>query len=201
MLDREDLDDEERAELGGLAIQEARATARLSHPGIITIFDVIDNDGAPVIVMELIDGRSLAEILKEEVRLPYRRVAEIGSAQLDALREAHAAGVVHRDLKPANVLITTGGSSSPTSASPSGSGNATLRAGPRGAGRPGAEHGRDAHHNEHDLRARLRIRADRARRPGGPAEHRAWTSPNGCGTRSPTSTRSSPAATTRCSPG
>jgi serine/threonine protein kinase len=116
MLDREvaikevrlpaDLDDEERAELSGLAVQEARATARLSNPGIITIFDVVDNDGAPVIVMEFIDGRSLAEILETEVRLPYRRVAEIGAALLEALREAHTAGVVHRDLKPANVLIT-----------------------------------------------------------------------------------------------
>ncbi|WP_329248593.1 serine/threonine-protein kinase [Actinoallomurus sp. NBC_01490] len=115
MLDREvaikkvlfdpGLSDEERAELTALAFQEARATARLNHPGIVTIHDVIDDD-APVIVMELIDGRSLADILKEEVRLPYRRVAEIGAAVLDALREAHAAGIVHRDLKPANVLIT-----------------------------------------------------------------------------------------------
>jgi serine/threonine protein kinase len=116
MLDREvaikeitlspDLDDDARAELRALAMQEARATARLSHPGIITIFDVIENDGVPIIVMELLDGASLADILKEQVRLPYRRVAEIGAAMLDALREAHAAGVVHRDLKPANVLIS-----------------------------------------------------------------------------------------------
>jgi hypothetical protein len=91
MLDREvaikevrlpaDLDDEERAELSGLAIQEARATARLSHPGIITIFDVIDNDGAPVIVMELIDGRSLAEILRGgAAALPARRGDRLGTA-------------------------------------------------------------------------------------------------------------------------
>ncbi|WP_345471591.1 WD40 repeat domain-containing serine/threonine protein kinase [Actinoallomurus oryzae] len=116
MLDREvaikevtlppGLDDDERAELSTLALQEARATARLSHPGIITIFDVIDDDGVPIIVMELLPGRSLADILKEEVRLPYRRVAEIGRAALEALREAHAAGVVHRDLKPANILIS-----------------------------------------------------------------------------------------------
>jgi serine/threonine protein kinase len=116
MLDREvaikeitlspDLDDDARAELGALAMQAARATARLSHPGIITIFDVIEDDGVPIIVMELLVGDSLADILKEEVRLPYRRVAEIGAAMLDALREAHAAGIVHRDLKPANVLIT-----------------------------------------------------------------------------------------------
>ncbi|WP_329255344.1 protein kinase [Actinoallomurus sp. NBC_01490] len=116
MLDREvaikevtlppGLDDDERAELSTLALREARATARLNHPGIITIYDVIDDDGVPIIVMELLPGRSLADILKEEVRLPYRRVAEIGRAALEALREAHAAGVVHRDLKPANILIS-----------------------------------------------------------------------------------------------
>jgi serine/threonine protein kinase len=116
MLDREvaikeitlppDLDDDARAELGALAMREARATARLSHPGIITIFDVIEDDGVPIIVMELLHGDSLDGILKEQVRLPYRRVAEIGAAMLEALREAHAAGVVHRDLKPANVLIS-----------------------------------------------------------------------------------------------
>jgi hypothetical protein len=116
MLDREvaikevlfapDLDDEERAELSTLALREARATARLNHPGIVTIFDVIDDDGAPIIVMELLRGRSLADILRDEVRLPYRRVAEIGAAVLEALREAHAAGIVHRDLKPANILIS-----------------------------------------------------------------------------------------------
>ncbi|GAA4617492.1 hypothetical protein GCM10023195_78110 [Actinoallomurus liliacearum] len=116
MLDREvaikrvrfssDLDEEERAELSGLALQEARATARLNHPGIVTIHDVIDDDGTPIIVMELLKGRPLAEILRTEVRLPYRRVAEIGAAVLDALREAHDSGIVHRDLKPANVLIS-----------------------------------------------------------------------------------------------
>jgi serine/threonine protein kinase len=116
MLDREvaikrvllppDLDEEERAELSELALQEARATARLNHPGIVTIHDVINDDGAPIIVMELLKGRPLAEILRTEVRLPYRRVAEIGAAVLDALREAHDAGIVHRDLKPANILIS-----------------------------------------------------------------------------------------------
>ncbi|WP_345429746.1 WD40 repeat domain-containing serine/threonine protein kinase [Actinoallomurus vinaceus] len=101
-----EMDDQERAELSALAMDEARSTARLRHPGIITIFDVIEHDGAPMIVMELIEGRSLAEILREEVRLLPERVAEIGAAVLAALREAHAAGIVHRDLKPANVLIS-----------------------------------------------------------------------------------------------
>jgi serine/threonine protein kinase len=85
--------------------REARATARLSHPGVVTVFDVLEHDDAPVIVMELIEGETLAEILRQRVRLPWRRVAEIGAAMVDALREAHAAGIVHRDLKPANVLV------------------------------------------------------------------------------------------------
>jgi serine/threonine protein kinase len=100
------LNDIERAELADLAMHEARSTARLSHPGIITVFDVVQEDGVPLIVMELVHGHSLAEILKTDVRLAPKRVAEIGSAMLDALREAHVAGIVHRDLKPANVLIT-----------------------------------------------------------------------------------------------
>jgi serine/threonine protein kinase len=115
MLDREvaikkillpsDLDEQDRAELKALAMREARATARLSHPGIITLFDVIEHDAAPVIVMELLEGESLAEILRQQVRLPWRRVAEIGAAMVEALQEAHSAGIIHRDLKPANVLI------------------------------------------------------------------------------------------------
>ncbi|MWA02961.1 protein kinase [Actinomadura sp. LD22] len=98
--------EDEPAELAERAMNEARSTAALSHPGIVTVFDVIEHDGSPMIVMELLKGRSLAEILREEVRLPPRRAAEIGAEMLAALREAHAAGIVHRDLKPANVFVT-----------------------------------------------------------------------------------------------
>ena len=100
-----DLDEREHAELKALAMEEARATAVLNHPGVITVFDVIEHDQAPVIVMELIEGESLAEILRTRVLLPWRRVAEIGVAMADALAVAHEAGIVHRDLKPANVLV------------------------------------------------------------------------------------------------
>ncbi|MFH9799275.1 bifunctional serine/threonine-protein kinase/ABC transporter substrate-binding protein [Streptomyces virginiae] len=100
------LDDDDRAALLRRFIGEARAAVTLSHPGIITIHDVVEHDGAPVIVMELVRGQSLAATIRSQGRLPVQRVAEIGSALLDALAEAHGARIVHRDIKPDNVLLT-----------------------------------------------------------------------------------------------
>ncbi|MEU9415051.1 bifunctional serine/threonine-protein kinase/ABC transporter substrate-binding protein [Streptomyces sp. NPDC048272] len=100
------LDDRDRATLVGRFTGEARAAVTLSHPGIITIHDVVEHHGAPVIVMEFIRGQSLAGAIREEGRLPVQRVAEIGSAMLDALAEAHHARIIHRDIKPDNVLLT-----------------------------------------------------------------------------------------------
>jgi sugar lactone lactonase YvrE len=99
------LDDEERATLSQRAMREARAAGRLNHPGIVTVHDVVEHNGAPMIVMEYVRGGSLADAIRAQGGLPIERVAAIGLAMLDALRVAHQAGIVHRDLKPANVLL------------------------------------------------------------------------------------------------
>ncbi|MGW1775531.1 ABC transporter substrate-binding protein [Streptomyces sp. NPDC002104] len=100
------LDDGDRATLLRRFTGEARAAVTLSHPGIITIHDVVEHHGAPVIVMEFIRGQSLAAAIRHQGRLPVRRVAEIGAALLGALTEAHGARIIHRDIKPDNVLLS-----------------------------------------------------------------------------------------------
>ncbi|WP_328506269.1 serine/threonine-protein kinase [Streptomyces sp. NBC_00391] len=89
-------------------LREARAVAGLSHPHIIVVHDVVEQDERPYIVMELIDGDSLAERIAAQGPLDAREAARIGIDLLGALRRAHDAGVLHRDLKPANVLMETG---------------------------------------------------------------------------------------------
>jgi hypothetical protein len=85
---------------------EARAAARIRHRGVAAVYDVISEAGCPHIVMELIEGRSLAQVIEEEGPLALSRAAHIGRQVLAALTAGHAAGVLHRDLKPANVLVT-----------------------------------------------------------------------------------------------
>ncbi|MFC7762913.1 serine/threonine-protein kinase [Catellatospora bangladeshensis] len=96
---------EERDEMYARSMREARAIARVSHPNVVRIFDVVNVDGRPWIVMERLTGRSLAAVMAEEGPLAPERVADIGLGVLAALRAAHNAGMLHRDVKPANVMV------------------------------------------------------------------------------------------------
>ncbi|MFG2941021.1 serine/threonine-protein kinase [Streptomyces sp. NPDC048282] len=84
---------------------EARAAARINHSAVVTVHDVLEHDGRPWIVMELVEGHSLADAVKEQGRIDPREAARIGLWVLRALRAAHSAGVLHRDVKPGNVLL------------------------------------------------------------------------------------------------
>ncbi|GAA2230227.1 MULTISPECIES: serine/threonine-protein kinase [Kitasatospora] len=114
MLDREvavkeltvnHLPEEELEILQSRMKREARAAGRIKHPGVITIHDVVEQDGRPWIVMELIDGRSLADVISQDGTLQPREAAEVGLQVLAALHRGHQLGVLHRDVKPANVLL------------------------------------------------------------------------------------------------
>ncbi|EGE42345.1 protein kinase [Streptomyces sp. SID4928] len=89
--------------------KEARAAARITHPGVVTVHDVIEYDNRPWIVMQYVDGPSLADSAKESGEVAPREAARIGLHVLSALRAAHAAGVLHRDVKPGNVLLARDG--------------------------------------------------------------------------------------------
>lgn len=92
------------------AMREGRVAARLHHPHVIGVFDVVVDDDLPVLVMEYLPSRSLAELISERGQLPPEEVARIGAQAASALAAAHDAGVVHRDVKPANILIAEDGS-------------------------------------------------------------------------------------------
>jgi serine/threonine protein kinase len=103
------LSPDEHAELRYRTLREARTAARLNHPHVVQIYDVVHSEQQPWIVMEYVPSRSLQEVINAEGSLDPPRVARIGVAVLDALVAAHRAGVLHRDVKPANVLLAEDG--------------------------------------------------------------------------------------------
>ena len=104
-----EFDEAERNELHQRQLREARSAARLSHPAVATVFDMVEERGHPWIVMEFVPGRPLDLVLREQGPLPPHVVARIGRDLLAALAAAHAVGVLHRDVKPGNVLLTDDG--------------------------------------------------------------------------------------------
>jgi serine/threonine-protein kinase len=87
--------------------REARASGVLAHPGIVPVFDVGEHEGAPFLVMEFVEGRTLDSAIKKGERFTLDRVCEIGQQLAEALGYAHRQGVIHRDIKPANILMTS----------------------------------------------------------------------------------------------
>lgn len=102
------VDEDEKQRLITRTLREAKAIARIRSSSAITVFDVVDEDGRPWIVMELVEGRSLADRIRKDGPLAPRRAAEVGLAILDVLRAAHREGILHRDVKPSNVLLEEG---------------------------------------------------------------------------------------------
>src|SRR3954462_7522169 len=99
----------ERAVLRERTLREARAAARLDHPCVTTVYDVVEEGGKPWLVLEHVDADSLQSLLEQGGPLSARAAARIGLDVLSALEAAHAAGIVHRDVKPANVLVERDG--------------------------------------------------------------------------------------------
>ena len=102
------LTDQERKAVCRRATREAQVAARLNHPNVVRVFDIVEEDGCPWIVMELLPYRSLLDVIEDEGPLPPAEAARVGLQILAALRAAHAQGIVHRDVKPANILIGPG---------------------------------------------------------------------------------------------
>lgn len=90
------------------ALREARASARIDHPGVVRVYDVAEEADRLWIVMELVDAPSLETVVHDQGPLGVRETARIGLALAEALRRVHAAGVLHRDIKPGNVLLGLG---------------------------------------------------------------------------------------------
>jgi serine/threonine-protein kinase len=99
---------ESRGEAGKRVLREAQAAARLNHPGIVTLYELGEEDGNALLVTELVEGRTLARLSREGA-LSDREIGEIAADLCEALDHAHSRGVVHRDIKPQNVVVAPEG--------------------------------------------------------------------------------------------
>jgi eukaryotic-like serine/threonine-protein kinase len=99
------LDPQERETARRRAVREAQLAARLRHPNVVSVYDIIEEDDRTSIVMELVPYRSLRDVIAEDGPLSPPQAARVGLGVLAALQAAHAAGVIHRDVKPANILL------------------------------------------------------------------------------------------------
>jgi eukaryotic-like serine/threonine-protein kinase len=99
---------ESRGEAGRRVLREAQAAARLNHPGIVTLYEMGEEDGNALLVTELVEGSTLASLGREGA-LSDREIGEIGADLCEALDHAHSRGVVHRDIKPQNVVVAPEG--------------------------------------------------------------------------------------------
>src|SRR4029450_5278814 len=101
--------DEERRPAQARVMREARAAARLNHPGAVTLYDVVQDQGGTFIVMELVEAATLADLVQAQGPLAPERGAELGRQLASALEAAHGVGIVHRDVKPGNVMVAADG--------------------------------------------------------------------------------------------
>ena len=104
-----DLPPEVIADVRERFLREARSAGRLNHPNIVTIFDVGEEEGVAYMAMELLEGQSLQQMLREAERLSFQAVADLVAQIADALDRAQQLGIVHRDVKPANVVVSSTG--------------------------------------------------------------------------------------------
>ena len=89
--------------------QEARAASALNHPNILTVYDIAETDGTIYIAMELVEGKTLRELMASGEPLPTKRLLDIAVQTAEGLAKAHSVGIVHRDLKPENVMVSKDG--------------------------------------------------------------------------------------------
>jgi hypothetical protein len=104
-----DLPEDVMGDVRARFLREAKSAGRLNHPNIVTIFDVGEQDGVAYIAMELLEGRSLQQILRDPERLPFAKIADLVAQVAEGLDHAQGFKIVHRDVKPANIVVSPAG--------------------------------------------------------------------------------------------